>query len=125
MSTTAAKIVLRQNDVETARQFSEMMGDEIKKKMVKVGDKEEEQNDPSKLYTEMDIRTLDDKKQLIIYQGWARRPIEADKQYWFNTDSLKNRKLPESAPLPAHLVPGHIRAMGYDEDKIRESQRRG
>jgi type IV secretion system protein VirD4 len=124
MSTTAAKIVLRQNDVETATKFSKMIGMEIKKKMQKVGEKEEEMPDSKDLYSEMDIRTLDDKKQLVIYQGWARRPIEADKQYWFNTDSLKNRALPESAPLPEHLVPQHIRAMGYDEAKIREIQER-
>jgi type IV secretion system protein VirD4 len=122
MSTTAAKIVLRQNDVETAKRFSEMMGDEIKKVKKKVGDKEDEADESERLYSEMDIRNLDPKKQLIIYQGWARRPIEADVQYWFNTDSLKSRRLPEAAPLPAHLVPRHIRSMGYDEAKIREIQ---
>lgn len=123
MSTTAAKIVLRQNDVETATQFQKMIGDEIKIKKEKDKDgKETETPDPKPLYTEMNIRTLDDKKQLVIYQGFARRPIEADKQMWFNTDSLKNRKLAEAAPLPEHLVDNHIRSMGYDTEKIREVQ---
>jgi type IV secretion system protein VirD4 len=120
MSTTAAKIVLRQNDVDTAKRFSEMMGKQIKKKK----DKDGKDIDPDikDLYSEMDIRTLDDKKQIVIYQGFARRPIEADKQYWFNTDSLKVRKLPESKPLPDHLVPHHIQAMGYDMNKVHEVQ---
>jgi type IV secretory pathway TraG/TraD family ATPase VirD4 len=123
MSTTAAKIVLRQNDVKTAREFSEMMGEEVKK-----DGKDKDGNDkPDKrgpLYAEMDIRTLDEKKQLVIFQGFARRPIEADKQPYYNTDSLKSRVLPEAPPLPAHLVPGHIRAMGYDEARIMEARER-
>ncbi|MDR1027432.1 MAG: type IV secretory system conjugative DNA transfer family protein [Rickettsiales bacterium] len=120
MSTTAAKIVLRQNDVDTAETFSKMMGEEWKIKNADDRTKDEKK----RLFSEMAIRNLDPKKQLIIYQGWARRPIEADLQMWFNTDSLKSRKLPEAAPLPAHLVPGHITAMGYDEEKIREAQRK-
>jgi type IV secretory pathway TraG/TraD family ATPase VirD4 len=114
---------LRQNDVLTAKQFSDMMGEEWKKETKKGADGKEDEVDKKKpLYSEMDIRTLDDKKQLVIYQGFARRPIEADKQMWFNTDSLKNRKLPEAAPLPEHLVPYHIQAMGYDTEKISEMQ---
>ncbi|MDR1826137.1 MAG: type IV secretory system conjugative DNA transfer family protein [Rickettsiales bacterium] len=90
ISTTAGKVVLRQNDVKTATQFSEMMGKEIKiEKKKEKDDKgkevEKEEKKEKNLYTEMEIRTLDDKKQLVIYQGWAHRPIEADKQYWFNT----------------------------------------
>jgi type IV secretory pathway TraG/TraD family ATPase VirD4 len=129
MSTTAAKIILRQNDVETATRFSAMMGEEIKKEKKKekgADGKEIEKEEDKKgaLYTEMDIRTLDDKKQLVIFQGFARRPIEADKQPYFNTDNLKNRVLPEAPPLPEHLIQGHIRAMGYDEERIREAQAR-
>jgi type IV secretion system protein VirD4 len=129
ISTTAAKIVLRQNDVKTAKDFSEMMGERKKKKKDGDGYKKDANGDDliitGPLYSEMDIRTLDDKKQLVIYQGWARRPIEADKQYWWADDSpLKSRKLPEAPPLPEHLVGHHIRAMGYDERKIEEARKR-
>lgn len=124
MSTTAAKIVLRQNDVETAQRFSTMMGEEVKKEKKK-DDKGKETTEEKRkpLYTEMAIRTLDDKKQLVIYQGFAHRPIEADKQPYFNTPSLKERVLPEASPLPEHLVPAHIKSMGYDMDRIREIQK--
>jgi type IV secretion system protein VirD4 len=127
MSTTAAKIVLRQNDVDTAKQFSEMMGEEWKKEKKKQKDKdgkeEEIEEDKRKsLYSEMAIRTLDDKKQIVIYQGFANRPIEADKQPYFNDDNLKKRVLPEARPLPDHLVLHHIQSMGYDINKIREIQ---
>ena len=128
ISTTAAKIVLRQNDVETAKQFSEMMGMEIKKEKKKnmADGKENKEAEPvaKRLYSEMDIRTLDDKKQLVIFQGFARRPIEADKQPYFNTPSLKERKLPEAAPLPEHLIPGHVKLMGYDMAKVEEVRQR-
>jgi len=120
MSTTAAKIVLRQNDTETAERFSKMMGDEVKKDFDKDG--KALANKVKPLFSGMDIRNLALDKQLVIYQGWAKRPIEADMQFWFKTDNLKNRKLPEAAPLPEHLVPGHIKAMGYDEAKILEAQ---
>jgi type IV secretion system protein VirD4 len=123
MSTTAGKIVLRQNDVSTAEQFSKMMGEEVKIEKKKDDNGKELKVDEEKrkwLYSEMDIRSLDDKKQLVIYQGWAHRPIEADKQYWFNTESLKNRKLPEAKPLPAHLTDAHIKAMGYDMSRVQE-----
>ena len=122
MSTTAAKIVLRQNDVDTAKRFSEMIGNEIKVKRDKDG--KPLAPEPKPLYSEMDIRTLDDKKQLVIYQGFAKKPIEADNLRYFNNDTLKKRVLPEAAPLPVHLVPNHIHAMGYDVNKIREVQER-
>ncbi len=124
MSTTAAKIVLRQNDLNTAKQFSELMGDKMTKKSVKGADgKESEQTETKPLYTPMDILKMDLKKQLVIYQGWAHRPIEADHQRAYADERLKKlMDMGESAPLPDFLVPAHVTAMGYNHQEIAANQ---
>ena len=121
ISTTAAKIVMRQNDPETADRFSKMIGDEIKKekKKDKDGKETEETKTPKPLYSPMDIMTLGKGKQIVIYQGWYHRPIEATQESYFEgkTDIQKaiaaKVNMGESAPMPEFLVPGHCRAMGY------------
>jgi type IV secretory pathway TraG/TraD family ATPase VirD4 len=115
MSTTAAKIVLRQNDTDTADRFSKMMGYKMKKKTVKGPDgKDKEETTEELLYTAMDITKLPDDKQLVIYQGWYHRPIEADKQYAYKDPRLLGyMQMGECAPLPEFLVPSHHRALGY------------
>ena len=115
ISTTAAKIVLRQNDPDTATRFSEMMGQKIKIKMVKDPDgKEKEEKSEELLYTPMDIMKLDDKKQLVIFQGWYHRPIEADKQLALNDPRLSAyRAMGACSPLPEFLIPLHHAILGY------------
>lgn len=115
ISTTAAKIVLRQNDPDTATRFSEMMGQKIKIKMVKgPDDKEKEEKSEELLYTPMDIMKLDDKKQLVIFQGWYHRPIEADKQLALNDPRLSAyRAMGACSPLPEFLIPLHHAILGY------------
>lgn len=111
ISTTAAKIVLRQNDPDTAKRFSDMMGYKMK---VKTGSDGKEQTSEELLYTPMDIMKLDDKKQLVIFQGWYHRPIEADKQYAFNDPRLASyMAMGECSPLPEFLIPSHHAALGY------------
>lgn len=79
ISTTAAKVVLRQNDPDTAERFSKMMGYKMKIKSVKGPDgKEREETSEELLYTPMDIMKLADNKELVIYQGWYHRPIEQE-----------------------------------------------
>ncbi|MCL2629540.1 MAG: type IV secretory system conjugative DNA transfer family protein [Alphaproteobacteria bacterium] len=107
MSTTAAKIVLRQNSMKTAEFFSHMMGDKVEL------DDEGKAKTPSPLYSPMDIITLDPKKEIIIVQGHANRPIEADLAYWFNDDGLKKKQaVPASSALPEFLIDSHRRAIG-------------
>lgn len=115
ISTTAAKIVLRQNDPDTAKRFSEMMGYKMKVKTVKGPDgKDKEETSEELLYSPMDIMKLDDKKQLVIFQGWYHRPIEADKQYAFNDPRLASyMAMGECSPLPEFLIPSHHAALGY------------
>ena len=120
ISTTAAKIVLRQNDPETAKRFSDMMGDKIKIKNVKGADgKDKEEKSSELLYSPMDIMKLEEGKQLVIYQGYYNRPIEATQERYFldKTPIQKalNAKVQmgESSPLPEFLIPSHHKIMGY------------
>ncbi len=115
ISTTAAKIVLRQNDPDTAKRFSDMMGYKMSVKTVKGPDgKDKEETKEELLYTPMDIMKLDDKKQLVIFQGWYHRPIEADKQMAFNDPRLSAyMAMGECSPLPEFLIPSHHAALGY------------
>lgn len=121
ISTTAAKIVMRQNDPDSAKRFSDMIGNEIKKekKKDKEGKETEETKTPKPLYSPMDIMTLGEGKQLVIYQGWYHRPIEANQERYFLEKSEIEKKLSakvklgEAAPMPEFLVPAHCKSMGY------------
>ncbi len=115
ISTTAAKIVMRQNDPDTAKRFSDMMGEKIKIKTVKGADgKEKDEKSSELLYSPMDIMKLSEDKQLVIFQGWYHRPIEADKQFAFKDPRLAGfMAMGESSPLPEFLIPSHHKIMGY------------
>lgn len=115
ISTTAAKVILRQNNMETAEMFSKMMGEKVEVKKTKGADgKETEGTDRKPLYSSMDIMKLDAKKQLVIFQGYYNRPIEADYSPAYADETLqKYRKLGESPPLPEFLVASHHAAMRY------------
>lgn len=120
ISTTAAKIVMRQNDPDTAKRFSEMMGNKMTKKTVKGPDgKDKEETTEELLYTPMDIMKLPEGKQLVIIQGHYNRPIEADQERYFLKKNDVQKKLAakvalgECSPLPEFLVPSHHRALGY------------
>jgi type IV secretory pathway TraG/TraD family ATPase VirD4 len=111
ISTTAAKIVMRQNDPKTAERFSSMMGMKMKKE--KGGDGKEVTKE-SLLYTPMDIMKMAADKQLVIFQGWYHRPIEADKQMAYKDPRLsKLMAMGEAPPLPEFLVASHHRALGF------------
>ena len=92
-----------------------MMGYKMKIKTVKGPDgKDKEEKSEELLYTPMDIMKLDDKKQLVIFQGWYHRPIEADKQFAFNDPRLAGfMAMGACSPLPEFLIPSHHAALGY------------
>ena len=118
ISTTAAKIVLRQNDMDTAKRFSEMMGNKIVYKPDTVDDKGKvtpgAKDDKGPLYSPMDITKLDLKKQIVILQGFYNRPIEAEHRRTYEDPRLKAKMdMGESPPLPDFLTISHHNAMGY------------
>jgi type IV secretion system protein VirD4 len=122
MSTTAAKIIMKQNDVETAKIFSEILG----KERTKQGEDKDGKPIPDKekdLYSPLDIRALKDSKVLISYQANPKAVIEGDKEYYFMNPKLKAMVLPEAPPLPQHLGESHILQMGYDQEKIAAARR--
>jgi type IV secretory pathway TraG/TraD family ATPase VirD4 len=115
ISTTAAKIVMRQNDPDTAKRFSDMMGEKIE---IKTKDGKDDK-ESKMLYSPMDIMKLPEKKQLVIFQGYYNKPIEADQERYFLRDNEVQNKLAdkvdmgESSPLPEFLIPVHHATMGY------------
>ncbi|MCL1785606.1 MAG: type IV secretory system conjugative DNA transfer family protein [Alphaproteobacteria bacterium] len=116
MSTTAAKIVFRQNNYETAQKFSVIMGDKkkVKEKKDDKGVIKEEKEAAEPLFTPMDIMKMDSNKVLVIMQGWPNRPIEADVPYYFKDPELTGlSKIPRASALPESLIPAHHAAMGY------------
>jgi type IV secretion system protein VirD4 len=124
ISTTAAKVILRQNDPETAKRFSEMMGEKVSVDKKKGADgKEVEELKKNQLYSPMDIMKLDTEKQLIIIQGHYNRPIEATQERWYKNKSEIEKRLyakvmmgggmVKASPLPEFLIPGHHAAMRY------------
>jgi len=123
ISTTAAKIVFRQNDYDTAERFSRMMGKKIKQKYKVDEEKNEEklgEQTTEDLFSPMDIMKLPSNKQLVIYQGWYHRPIEATRlEYYLNKTPvqkaiLDKMKMGEASPLPEFLIPYHHMVMRYD-----------
>ena len=120
ISTTAAKIVLRQNDPDSARRFSQMMGKKKVKKTEKGPDgKDQEVTKEEDLYSEYEIMKLPKDKQLVIYQGWYHRPIEAINIQYYQNKTPTQKKLiekmknGEASPLPEFLIPMHHAIMGY------------
>ena len=113
MSTTAAKILLAQNNKKTADKFAELMGDMdfakdeyiegtntnafVRKTKTSVGSK--------KLWSWHKIMMLPPDKQIVIMQGYNRFPIYADSpRYYKDPDLLAKSKIP-----PAPAVPDWIR----------------
>ena len=97
-----------------------MIGMKKTKKVEVKDDKEVETPKEELLYSPMDIMSLPADKQIVIYQGWYHRPIEAiNIQYYLNKTPVQKRLLEkmalgESSPLPEFLIPSHHAIMGYD-----------
>ena len=120
IANTAAKIVLRINDIQTATRFSEMMGQKIKLKDSKGADgKSVETKDASPLFSPMDLMTMDVEKQIVMVQGWYNRPIEAEQARWYKNKTEAEKRLfnkvqlGEASPLPEFMIPKHHALMRY------------
>lgn len=121
ISTTAAKVVLRQNDIDTAKRFAEMMPRKITMKKEKGADgKEVEVPKEEPLFSEYDILKLKDAKDdkpgevLILYEGWYHRPIKGELRFAYADPKLSTYiKMGRSSPLPEFLVPTHHAILEY------------
>ena len=116
LSTTAAKIVLRQNDLETARRFSDMIGTKITMKREKGPDgKETEVPKTEPLFSDFDIMKLKFGEGLVLYEGWYHRPIKAEIKMSFKDPRLVSYvKMGRSSPLPEFLIPMHHAILEYN-----------
>ncbi len=120
IANTAAKIILRVNDPATAERFTHMIGKKKTKKKEKGPDgKEVEVDKEEDLFSPMDLMTLAKGKQLVLFQGFYNRPIEADGEWHFyrktkvQIEMNDKVKLGESSPIPEYLIPKHHRVLRY------------
>lgn len=113
MSTTAAKILLAQNNENTAKRFADIMGKEndidIKYEdeshynafSAKTKSSVIEKN----LYSASKIMMLSPDKQIVIMQGFPRYPIEAESpRYYKDPRLLAKSKIPAASPIPLWLI---------------------
>ncbi len=116
VANTAAKIILRVNDPATAERFSKMMGKKIKMKKGADGKEVPSEED---LFSPMDLMTMSTEKQLVLFQGYYNKPIEADQERWYRNKSPIEKELHTkvmmgaTSPLPEFLIPQHHRALQY------------
>lgn len=120
IANSAAKIILRVNDPATAKRFTDMIGKKKVKKKEKGPDgKDTEVTKEEDLFTPMDLMTLKMGKQLVLFQGFYNRPIEAEALRYFEEKTPKEKeiaakvKMGRASPIPDYLVPHHHRALRY------------
>ena len=126
MSTTAAKIVFRQNDPDTAERFASMMPKKIKieKKKVKGPDGkevEQKENKEEPVFSKFDLMKLKitqngkPAEAVILYEGWYQRPIKAEMRMAFSDPKMAEYiKMGRSSPLPEFLIPMHHAILEYN-----------
>ena len=112
MSTTAAKIILTQNNENTAKRFAEIMGKMGFAAMTPedgtVGNafniKEKYVSKAKDLYGSSSIMSLSEDKQIVIMQGFPRYPIEAESpRYYKDPKLLAKSKIPSAPAVPNWL----------------------
>ena len=105
ISTTAVKIVLSQNNEQTAKRFMEMVGNTTIE--VKSTSRQEGMNAPQgSMFTQnvsrqmqqsaviqvSDIMSLDPMKQYVLVQSHMSRPILADSPRWYLDNNMRKRQ---------------------------------
>lgn len=120
IANTAAKVLLRVNDHETAARFAQLIGKKKTKKKEKGPDgKEVEVTKEEDLFSPMDLMTLEKGKQLVLFQGYYNRPIEADGEWYFYRKTAVQKAMAakvdmgETTPIPEYMIPRHHRALRY------------
>ena len=67
----------------------------------------------------MDLMTLVKGKQLVLFQGYYNRPIEADGEWYFYRKTAVQKAMAakvdmgETTPIPEYMIPRHHRALRY------------
>ena len=117
ITTTAAKVILAQNNEQTAQRFEKMIGTKTIKN-VSVSAQEGvfginpkmSQNVSTSLQSQSvvgasEMMSLDAMKQYVIMQGFLNRPILADSPRWYLDKAMKKKcSLPASPFVPYWIV---------------------
>jgi type IV secretory pathway TraG/TraD family ATPase VirD4 len=115
MSTTAAKILLTQNNEKTAKLFADIMGEQgiVKQSYGDSGvvrpfdNKTKYDKGTKKVISSSSLMMLDEKKQVVIMQRWSRHPVEATSpRYYKEPALLAKSKIPAAPPLPPEFRKG-------------------
>ncbi len=116
ITTTAAKVILAQNNEQTAERFSKMIGTKTiqtqnisQQEMFGFNPKLSANISTSLQATQVvgaaDMMSLDMLKQYVIFQGFLNRPILADAPRWYLDKSMKKKcSLPASPFVPYWIV---------------------
>lgn len=118
ISTTAVKIVLSQNNEQTAKRFVEMVGNTTIE--VKSTSRQEGMNAPQgSMFTQnvsrqmqqssviqvADIMSLNPLQQYVLVQSHMSRPILADSPRWFTDNSMRKKAaIPACANVPEWII---------------------
>ena len=116
ITTTAAKVILSQNNEQTAERFSKMIGS----KTIEVASSSRtegfsQQTNPfaanisrslqsSNVVGTSDMMSLDMLKQYVLFQGFLNRPILADAPRWYLDKNMKKKCAMPTAPFVPYWV---------------------
>ena len=131
ITTTAAKIILSQNNEQTAKRFTEMIGSktiEVKSTSKQEGlgtglSQQFSQNvsrsfQQSNVVSVANIMSLPTTKQYVLFQGYTDHPILADApRYFLDRTFLKRSQIPCAPNVPAWIV---ARREGMQQQKQSE-----
>ena len=116
ITTTAAKVILAQNNEQTAERFSKMIGSKtIQTQNVskqesfgfnpKLSASVSTSLQASQVVGASEMMSLDMMKQYVIFQGFLNRPILADAPRWYLDKSMKKKcSLPAAPFVPYWIV---------------------
>ncbi|MCT4552410.1 MAG: type IV secretory system conjugative DNA transfer family protein [Alphaproteobacteria bacterium] len=110
MSTTAAKIILAQNNEKSAKRFADMIGNKtIVQGDTRHGDKKIDgfsldvgkSLQSEKVFDAMDLMSLPFGEQVVLYQGAPDKPIKAESPLWFKDPvQVAKKEMPQAPFLP-------------------------
>ena len=118
ITTTSAKVVLQQNNEQTAERFTKMIGSKTiqvkstsKQEGLSTGISQQFSSNVSRSFQQSNvvsvanIMSLDKTKQYVIYQGHTDHPILADApRYFLDKTLLKRTQIPCAPFVPAWIV---------------------
>jgi len=115
ITTTAAKVILAQNNEQTAERFSKMIGSKTiqtqnisQQEMFgfnpKLSANVSKSLQAAQVVQSSDMMSLDMMKQYVIFQGFLNRPILADAPRWYLDKSMKKKCELKASPFVPYWI---------------------